>query len=62
MSGRSPLTMRPIRVLLGLVGFTALATLMPVAYAINNDTSLANPGGGDGNTTPVMGGFAAPAP
>jgi hypothetical protein len=31
-------------------------------YAINNNTSLANPGGGDGNTTPVMGGFAAPNP
>jgi hypothetical protein len=28
--------------------------------AFNNNTSLANPGGGDGGTTPVMGGFAAP--
>lgn len=31
-------------------------------YAMNNNTSLANPGGGDGGTTPVMGGFAAPNP
>jgi hypothetical protein len=31
-------------------------------YAFNNNTSMANPGGGDGGTTPVMGGFAAPNP
>jgi PEP-CTERM motif len=31
-------------------------------YAMNNNTSMANPGGGDGGTTPVMGGFAAPNP
>jgi hypothetical protein len=31
-------------------------------YAMNNDTSMVNPGGGDGGTTPVMGGFAAPNP
>jgi PEP-CTERM motif len=29
-------------------------------YAMNNNVSTANPGGGDGGTTPVMGGFAAP--
>jgi hypothetical protein len=32
------------------------------SYAMNNDTSMVNPGGGDNNTTPVMGGFAAPNP
>jgi hypothetical protein len=29
-------------------------------YAMNNNVSTDNPGGGDGSTTPVMGGFAAP--
>jgi PEP-CTERM motif len=33
-----------------------------LGYAMNNDVSLANPGGGDGGHTPVMGGFAAPDP
>jgi hypothetical protein len=31
-----------------------------LGYAMNNNVSLANPGGGDGGKTPVMGGFAAP--
>ena len=31
-------------------------------YAMNNNTSLANPGGANGGATPVMGGFAAPNP
>jgi hypothetical protein len=34
----------------------------PLGYAMNNDVSLANPGGSDGGHTPVMGGFAAPNP
>ena len=33
-----------------------------LGYAMNNNVSLANPGGGDGGHTPVMGGFAAPNP
>jgi len=32
------------------------------SYAMNNNTSMANPGGGDGGHTPVMGGYAAPNP
>ena len=31
-------------------------------YAMNNNTSIANPGGANGSATPVMGGFAAPDP
>ena len=31
-------------------------------YAMNNDTSIANPGGANGGATPVMGGYAAPNP
>ena len=31
-------------------------------YAMDNNTSLANPGGANGGATPVMGGFAAPIP
>jgi hypothetical protein len=32
------------------------------SYAMDNNTSMANPGGANGGATPVMGGFAAPIP
>ena len=40
----------------------SLTDVLASGYGMNNNTSMANPGGADGGTTPVMGGFAAPNP
>jgi len=40
----------------------SLTDVLASGYGMNNNTSMANPGGADGGTAPVMGGFAAPNP